>query len=414
MLPAFSRLPVLLPALLLAACASAPKPVSEPGRAPVSTPAPAPSAPSVPPPAGVPATGGAPAPQALARPLQAADWSDLPGWAADPVEDAWPAFVASCRAVGRQPVWRPVCDAARALGENPGSAAVRRFFEARLSPWRVLNADGTREGLVTGYYEPLIKGSRSRSKAYSWPVHGVPDDLLTIDMGDVFPDLKGQRVRGRLVGNRVVPYYTRAEVARQAERFAGKTLLYAEDAVELFFLQVQGSGRVQLPDGSVLRLAYGDANGHPYQSIGRWLVDKGEMKLEQASMEGIKNWARANPGRLQEMLNANPSYIFFREVAQSGGGPVGALGQPLTEGRSLAVDPRSIPLGAPVFLATTQPNSPQPLRRLMLAQDTGSAIKAGVRGDFFWGFGAEAGALAGRMRQKGEMWVLWPRDQVPR
>lgn len=414
MLPAFSRLPVLLPALLLAACASAPKPVSEPGRAPVSTPAPAPSAPSVPPPAGVPATGGAPAPQALARPLQAADWSDLPGWAADPVEDAWPAFVASCRAVGRQPVWRPVCDAARALGENPGSAAVRRFFEARLSPWRVLNADGTREGLVTGYYEPLIKGSRSRSKAYPWPVHGVPDDLLTIDMGDVFPDLKGQRVRGRLVGNRVVPYYTRAEVARQAERFAGKTLLYAEDAVELFFLQVQGSGRVQLPDGSVLRLAYGDANGHPYQSIGRWLVDKGEMKLEQASMEGIKNWARANPGRLQEMLNANPSYIFFREVAQSGGGPVGALGQPLTEGRSLAVDPRSIPLGAPVFLATTQPNSPQPLRRLMLAQDTGSAIKGGVRGDFFWGFGAEAGALAGRMRQKGEMWVLWPRDQVPR
>ncbi len=414
MLPAFSRLPVLLPALLLAACASAPKPVSEPGRAPVSTPAPAPSAPSAPPPAGVPATGGAPAPQALARPLQAADWSDLPGWAADPVEDAWPAFVASCRAVGRQPVWRPVCDAARALGENPGSAAARRFFEARLSPWRVLNADGTREGLVTGYYEPLIKGSRSRSKAYPWPVHGVPDDLLTIDMGDVFPDLKGQRVRGRLVGNRVVPYYTRAEVARQAERFAGKTLLYAEDAVELFFLQVQGSGRVQLPDGSVLRLAYGDANGHPYQSIGRWLVDKGEMKLEQASMEGIKNWARANPGRLQEMLNANPSYIFFREVAQSGGGPVGALGQPLTEGRSLAVDPRSIPLGAPVFLATTQPNSPQPLRRLMLAQDTGSAIKGGVRGDFFWGFGAEAGALAGRMRQKGEMWVLWPRDQVPR
>ncbi|MCK6392548.1 MltA domain-containing protein [Zoogloea sp.] len=414
MFPAFSRLSVLFPVFLLAACAGSPRPVSEPARAPVSTPAPVPSAPTFPPPAGAPATGGAPAPQALARPLQAADWSDLPSWAADPVEEAWPAFLVSCRAVSRQAVWRPVCDAARALGENPGGTAARRFFEARLSPWRVLNADGTREGLVTGYYEPLIKGSRSRSKAYPWPVHGVPDDLLTIDMGDVFPDLKGQRVRGRLVGNRVVPYYTRAEVARQAERFAGKTLLYAEDAVELFFLQVQGSGRVQLPDGSVLRLAYGDANGHPYQSIGRWLVDKGEMKLEQASMEGIKNWARANPGRLQEMLNANPSYIFFREVAQSGGGPVGALGQPLTEGRSLAVDPRSIPLGAPVFLATTQPNSPQPLRRLMLAQDTGSAIKGGVRGDFFWGFGADAGALAGRMRQKGEMWVLWPRDQVPR
>jgi len=221
-------------------------------------------------------------------------------------------------------------------------------------------------------------------------------------------------LRGRLVGHKVVPYYSRAEVARFSDKFAGKAILYAEDAVELFFLQVQGSGRVQMPDGSVVRLAYADTNGHPYQSIGRWLADKGELRLDQASMEGIKSWARANPGRLQEMLNANPSYIFFREVPNSAGGPVGAIGQPLTEGRSMAVDPRSIPLGAPVFLATTHPNSAQPLRRLMLAQDTGSAIKGGVRGDFYWGFGAEAGALAGRMRQKGEMWVLWPRDQVPR
>ena len=413
MFSTFSRLPILVSVLLLVACASAPKPVSEPARAPVVVPPPTTPA-TAPSPATTPAVGGAPAPQPLARPLLAADWSELPGWASDPVEEAWPAFLASCRAVSRQAVWRPVCDAARGVGEKPGAAAVRRFFETRLSPWRVLNADGSREGLITGYYEPLIKGSRSRSKAYPWPVHGVPDDLLTIDLGEVFPELKGQRVRGRLVGNKVVPYYARAEVARLGDRFGAKTLLYAEDAVELFFLQVQGSGRVELSDGSVVRLAYGDANGHPYQSIGRWLVDKGEIKLEQASMEGIKAWARANPGRLQEMLNANPSYIFFRELPPSAGGPSGALGQPLTEGRSLAVDPRSIPLGAPVFLATTQPNSPQPLRRLMLAQDTGSAIKGGVRGDFFWGFGAEAGALAGRMRQKGEMWVLWPRDQVPR
>ncbi|MDD3353706.1 murein transglycosylase A, partial [Zoogloea sp.] len=318
------------------------------------------------------AVGGAPAPQPLVRPLQAVSWSELPGWSSDAVEEAWPAFLVSCRAIARQPVWKPVCDGAREQGERPTQGNVRRFFESRLSPWRVLNPDGSREGLVTGYYEPLIKGSRVRSKQYAWPVHGVPDDLLNIDLGDVFPDLKGQRVRGRLVGRKVLPYYSRAEVARQGESFAARTLLYAEDAVELFFLQVQGSGRVQLPDGSVVRLAYGDANGHPYQSIGRWLVDKGEMRLEQASMEGIKAWARANPGRLQEMLNANPSYIFFREVASTPGGPVGALGQPLTEGRSMAVDPRSIPLGAPVFLATTQPNSSQPLRRLMLAQDTGS------------------------------------------
>lgn len=420
MFPAFSlpsvlsssRLAVILPALLLAACSSAPSKVGEAGRPPVTVPAAPVTAPVSPPSA--PAVGGAPAPLPLARPLQAADWPDLPGWGSDPVEEAWPAFLASCRAVGRQTVWRPVCDAARGLGDQPGATAARRFFESRLQPWRVINGDGSREGLITGYYEPLIRGSRSFSKAYAWPVHGVPGDLLNVDLGELFPDLKGQRVRGRQVGNRVVPYYTRAEVARLGERFSARPLLYAEDAVELFFLQVQGSGRVQFPDGSLIRLAYGDSNGHPYQSIGRWLVDKGEIKLEQASMEGIKNWARANPGRMQEMLNANPSYIFFRELPHSSGGPVGALGQPLSEGRSLAVDPRSIPLGAPVFLATTQPNSPQPLRRLVLAQDTGSAIKGGVRGDLFWGFGAEAGAQAGRMRQKGEMWVLWPRDQVPR
>ncbi len=360
------------------------------------------------------ATGGAPAPQPLARPLQPAAWADLPGWSGDAIDEAWPAFLASCRAIGRQAVWAASCDAARGLGERPSASAVRSFFESRFTPWRVSNPDGTKEGLITGYYEPLINGSRHKGGAYNWPVLGVPDDLLSIDLGDVLPDLKGQRLRGRLVGKKVVPYYSRAEVARMADKFAARAILYADDAVDLFFLQVQGSGRVKLPDGNIVRIAYADTNGHPYQSIGRWLADKGELRIDQASMDGIKNWARANPGRLQEMLNANPSYVFFREVANHGGGPVGALGQPLTDGRSLAVDPRSIPLGAPVFLSTTQPNSTQPLRRLMLAQDTGTAIKGGVRGDFYWGFGAEAGAQAGRMRQKGEMWVLYPRDQVPR
>ncbi|WP_374244152.1 murein transglycosylase A [Zoogloea sp.] len=405
-----SRLSATCAALLLAACAGAPRPASGPS-APVAQPA----APATPPAVTVPApTGGASAPQPLARPLQPAAWADLPGWSGDAIDEAWPAFLASCRAIGRQAVWAPVCEAARGLGERPGASAVRSFFESRFTPWRVSNPDGTKEGLITGYYEPLITGSRHKGGAYAWPVLGVPDDLLSIDLGEVLPDLKGQRLRGRLVGRKVVPYYSRAELARMADRFAAKAILYADDAVELFFLQVQGSGRVKLPDGNIVRIAYADTNGHPYQSIGRWLADKGELRLEQASMDGIKSWARANPGRLQEMLNANPSYVFFREVPNTAGGPVGALGQPLTDGRSLAVDPRSIPLGAPVFLATTQPNTSQPLRRLMLAQDTGTAIKGGVRGDFYWGFGAEAGAQAGRMRQKGEMWVLYPRDQVPR
>jgi len=193
-----------------------------------------------------------------------------------------------------------------------------------------------------------------------------------------------------------------------------------DDAVELFFLQIQGSGRVKLPDGSMVRVGYADQNGHPYQSVGRLLVERGELKLEQASMQGIQAWARANPAKLNDLLNANPSYVFFREMpvaAPKNGepdGPLGALGVPLSPGRSIAVDPRHVPLGAPVFLATTQPNSAAPLNRLMLAQDTGGAIRGVVRADFFWGFGAEAGNQAGRMKQSGQMWVLLPPGVAPK
>ena len=211
----------------------------------------------------------------------------------------------------------------------------------------------------------------------------------------------------------MVPYWSRAELAQQEAQLAGKALFWVADPIELFFLQVQGSGRVDLSDGSRVRVGYADQNGHPYTSIGRWLVEKGELKLEQASMQGIQAWARANPQRVGELLNTNPSFVFFRELPDNGGGPLGALGVPLTPGRSIAVDPRAVPLGAPVFLATTYPNSDKPLRRLMLAQDTGGAIKGAVRADFFWGFGAEAGAQAGRMRQRGEMWALLPNGYVP-
>ena len=184
--------------------------------------------------------------------------------------------------------------------------------------------------------------------------------------------------------------------------------------MELFFLQVQGSGRIKLPDGSLARVNYADQNGHPYQSIGRLLVERGELKLEEASMQGIQAWARANPAKLSGLLNSNPSYVFFREVANSHDGPIGALGIPLSPERSLAVDPRSVPLGAPVFLATTRPNSSQPLNRLMLAQDTGGAIKGAVRADLFWGFGRDAGEQAGRMKQSGRMWVLLPSELAPK
>jgi membrane-bound lytic murein transglycosylase A len=187
-------------------------------------------------------------------------------------------------------------------------------------------------------------------------------------------------------------------------------LLWVDDAVELFFLQIQGSGRVRLDSGETVAIGYADQNGHPYRSIGRLLIDRGDLPLEQTSMQGIKAWARRNPDRLQELLNHNASYVFFRELPPGLPGPPGALGVPLSARRSLAVDPRFVPLGAPVFLATTWPNTKQPLNRLMLAQDTGGAIRGAVRADFFWGFGDDAPAQAGRMKQSGRMWVMLPAD----
>lgn len=278
------------------------------------------------------------------------------------------------------------------------------------------NPDGTTQGMITGYYEPLLRGSRQKSAVFSQPVLGVPDDLLVINLASVLPELKNMRLRGRLEGNKVVPYFSRSEItdAEKGSAFPAKTLLWVDDAIELFFLQIQGSGRVQLPNGEKVRIGYADQNGHPYRSIGRVLIDKGELKPEQASMQGIQAWARAHPEKLDELLNNNPSFVFFRELPSNNAdeGPIGALGVPLTGGRSVAVDPQHIPLGAPVFLSTTQPNSNQPLQRLVMAQDTGGAIRGVVRADFFWGFGNEAGALAGRMKQQGQMWVLLPRGSA--
>lgn len=346
------------------------------------------------------------------KPLIEAAWRDLPGWGDDDLAPALQSFLDSCKTLKQAP-WLDACaDAAKQIGT--GRDGLKRFFETRFVPYQVVNADGSREGVVTGYYEPLLKGSRRKSKAYPWPLYGVPDDLVDVEL-DTPAETKNGRLRGRLENRKLVPYYTREEIGQREKQFSRYVLLWIADPIELFFLHVQGSGRIELEDGSHLRVAYADTNGHPYKSIGRWLVDKGELKLDQASMDGIKAWARANPSRLNELLNVNPSYIFFRIAGDaSGDGPQGSLGVPLTPGRSIAVDPRSVPLGAPVWLATTQPNSPKPLNRLVNAQDTGSAIKGGVRADYFWGFGAEAGVAAGRMRQSGTMWVLMPREAVVR
>ncbi|HEY4372120.1 MAG TPA: murein transglycosylase A [Burkholderiales bacterium] len=340
-----------------------------------------------------------------------AAFAQLTGWSNEAQQEAWAPFLASCKSLRRQSAWQSVC----ADAQNADPAQARAFFESRLTPW----IRDAAPGIITGYYEPLLNGSRNKKAPYLYAAFGAPDDLLTIDLGDLRPDLKGQRLRGRVEGRKVVPYYSREQIEAAAQSGApaglatSKPLLYVDDPVELFFLMIQGSGRVKLDSGEMVHLNYADQNGYPYKSVGRYLIDQGEMKLEQASMQGIKAWAQSHPERLNEILNYNPSYVFFRESRAGDEGPQGALGVPLTAMRSIAVDPRMTPLGAPVWLSTTRPNSSEPLQRLMLAQDTGGAINGANRADFFWGFGEEATREAGRMRQQGELYVLWPKDAGP-
>ena len=339
-------------------------------------------------------------------------WAMLPDWNTLDLTPSWVALLQSCRALRNKPQWQAVCAGAEQVDRND-SAAQRAFYEERLTPYQVFNPDGSEQGMITGYYEPLLKGSRTRSERYQYPLYAAPDDMLEIDLAEAYPQLKGLRLRGRVQGKRVVPYYKRAEIDAGVGALKGRELFWVENAVELFFLQIQGSGRIELPDGRHVKVGYAEQNGHPYVSIGRKLVDMGELKLEEASMQSIKAWGEKFPDKLPALLELNPSYVFFRELPENLSAPLGALGVPLTNEYSIAVDPRAIPLGSPVFLATTQPNSTAPLNRLMLAQDTGGAIRGAVRADFFWGFGETAGALAGRMKQQGRLWVLFPKGSEP-
>ena len=337
----------------------------------------------------------------------------LPGWRSAALAPSLAAFVAGCPKLQATAALARVCAAASAVAQNDAQAA-RRFFESSFSAYAVVSPEGSDTGLITGYYEPIIAGSRTRSPAYPYPIYGVPDDLVDVDLASVYPELKGMRLRGRVTGRKLVPYYSRAQIDAGTSDIPAPVIAWAADPLELFFLQIQGSGQVRLDDGTMLRIGYANQNGYPYSSIGRYLVANGALTIEQASMQGIKDWAAAHPQELQQTLDRNASYVFFRELPAAGG-PTGALGVPLSAGYSIAVDRRYVPLGAPVYLATTLPLSADPLERLTVAQDTGGAIRGAVRADFFWGSGNEAGALAGRMRQQGRMWVLWPRGEpLPR
>ena len=393
------RLALALCATLMASCAVRPPPP--------------PPVPPPPPPVAVPVEA-----RAVYEPIV---FEMLPTVRAEDWAAAWPALLQTCRALGKREAWRDACAEADRVEVGNGRP-VQSFFASRFDAYRVLarRIEGAKEidtrdtGMMTGYYEPLLKGSRSRSDRYSTPIYRVPPDLLVIDLATVHPELANLRLRGKLQGRRVVPYPSRGEITG-GDALAGSEIVWVDDPVDAFFLQVQGSGRVQFDDGGMVRLAYGDQNGHPYRSIGRWLVDQGELTLDQASMQGIKSWIVRNPSRAKELLDQNPSFVFFRELplGDPSAGPLGALGVPLTPGYSIAVDPRFIPLGAPLLVVTTDPRSGAALKRPMIAQDTGGAIRGPLRFDFFWGFGNDAGQIAGRQKHDASAWLLVPKGSTP-
>ena len=309
---------------------------------------------------------------------------------------------------GKAHHWQSVCGMASKLGRNVAPGSARRFFENWFSAYQVTDR-GNPNGLFTGYFEPLLRGSLKKTRRYSVPLYKKPNDLVTVQLGDFKKGLKGQQITGRLRANTLVPYAERAEIESGALSGKGLEIVWVDDPVDAFFLQIQGSGLVHLPSGKILRVGYAGKNGQPYFAIGRELVARGALKMENVSLQTIRAWLAANPAEAQAVMNKNPSYVFFRVI--EGEGPIGAQGVPLTSGHSLAVDRRYIPLGAPLWLDTTDPLVPgSPLRRLVIAQDTGGAIKGVVRGDFFWGAGDRARNGAGKMKQPGRFFILLPRS----
>ena len=310
---------------------------------------------------------------------------------------------------GRVGAWREPCAAAARL--PAGDAAARAYFEAWFVPYLV-TGEGGAQGLFTGYYEAELRGAPRPHGPYRVPVYARPPELVTVALGRFGARWKGQRTAGRVADGRLVPFPSRAEIEAGALAGRGLELVWADDAVDVYFLHVQGSGRVRMEDGGVVRLGYDGHNGHAYVAIGRELVAAGAIAGKDLSMQSIRAWLAAHPDAAGRVMARNPSFIFFRAVP--GDGPLGAQGAALTPGRSLAVDRRFVPLGVPVWLDTTDPVEPsRPLRRLVVAQDSGGAIKGAVRGDLFWGFGAAAAERAGRMRQTGRYYLLLPRGAGP-
>ncbi len=360
------------------------------------------------------------------NPYRLEQWDDLPGWQTDRLSEALPALRESCTALTRGEPARPVgpdglggrvadwlspCEALQAVADGDDDA-LRAWLTTYFNPHSVYGPEGP-DGLFTGYYIPEVRGSLTRTGPYQTPVYSVPTDLITARLADFRRDGEGAII-GRVEGGRLVPHFNRSEINAGALEGQGLEILWVDDPIDLFFLEIQGSGIAVLPDGSRRGVGYAGKNGHAYFAIGRTLLEEGHLTREEISLQSIKAWLRANPDRAQEVMELNRSYVFFQlnEDVRARG----ALNVPLTPGRSLAVDRRHVPLGAPLWVDITHPTDDAEearVQRLMAAQDVGGAVTGVVRGDMFWGYGEEAEALAGPMRSLGRYWLILPKGTAP-
>jgi peptidoglycan lytic transglycosylase A len=353
--------------------------------------------------------------------LAPASFEALPGWQQDDQGAALVAFDRSCTRIlmtkqppdtalgvaGTTADWQGPCTAAAAV-DPTDPAAPRQFFEAWFNPYKAGN-NGRTQGLFTGYYEPELRGARAPGGPYTTPLLRRPPDLVMADLGQFRPEWRGERIAGHAINGRLVPFESRAAIEHGALDHQHLAFLWVDDPVDAFFLQIQGSGRVRLADGTMVQVGYDGQNGKPYVPIGRLLLERGALTRDNVSMQAIRAWIKANPEAGATLMDENPSYVFFREI--TGDAPIGAQGVALTAERSLAVDRDFVPLGVPVWLDADLGS--EKLQRLMVAQDTGGAIRGPVRGDVFWGFGEDAAQRAGTMKAAGEYYLLLPKTVTP-
>ncbi len=330
--------------------------------------------------------------------LKEASWHSLKGFESDDLDLAFDVFKKACTRSKRYERFKTIC--AKTSEYTDG----KKFFLENFKPYKLYDDKNQDEGMITGYYEPLLNGSIIKTGKFQYPIYKTPSNLVTVDLSSVYPELKKYRLRGYVKGNKLIPYDARDTMPSNKNL---EPICYVDSKVDLFFLQIQGSGKVRFQDGTIINVGYANQNGRPYTSVGKAMIRKGYITSAQGSLQGMKKWFEQNPEKVDEVLNINESYVFFTESQKSA---TGALGVELVERRNLAVDRKYIPLGMPVFIQTSNPIDKKEINQLMVAADVGGAIKGKIRADFFWGNSKEAEEIAGRMKQKGILYMLIPND----